>query len=132
MIDVVSPTSVAAPCKLDETAMQMRSATGLVPRRVAMASATGATIRTVATLSTNAEIKPANTDSATATHMTFGVFFSSRSAMRSGIFDVMNSDTVPIVPASIIRMFQLISPSAAETGIAPETTIMTAEASATR
>jgi len=88
--------------------MQMSSGTGLVPSFVAMASATGATISTVATLSTNAEIRPANTDSATATHMMLGVFFSSRSAMRSGILDAMNSETVPIVPASIMSTFQSI------------------------
>ena len=112
--------------------MQISSGTGLVPSRVAIASATGATISTVATLSTNAEIKPANTDSATATHMMFGVLRSRRSAIRSGIFEAMNSETVPIVPASIIRMFQSICVSASETGSAPEIIMIAADASATR
>ena len=88
--------------------MQMSSGMGLVPSFVAMASATGATMSTVATLSTNAEISPAKTDSATATHRMLGVLFRRRSAMRSGILEAMNSDTVPIVPASIIRTFQSI------------------------
>ena len=131
MMDVVSPTSVAAPCRLEETAMQMSSATGEVFSFLAMDSATGAIIRTVATLSTNADTTPAKTDSATATHMTLGVFCSSRSAMRSGIFDSMNSATVPIVPASIRRTFQSMAEKTDPSGIAPETTKMTAEISAT-
>ena len=131
MMDVVSPTSVAAPCRLDETAMQMSSATGDRFSFFAMASATGAIIRTVATLSTNADTTPANTDSATATHMTLGVFCSRRSAMRSGILDSINSATVPIVPASIRRTFQSMAVKTEDSGIAPETTKMTAEMSAT-
>ena len=131
MMDVVSPTRVAAPCKLDETAMQMSSATGDILSFFAIDSATGAIIRTVATLSTNADTTPANTDSATATHMTLGVFCSRRSAMRSGIFDSMNSATVPIVPASIKRTFQSMAVKTEASGIAPETTKMTAEMSAT-
>ena len=131
MMDVVSPTSVAAPCRLDETAMQMSSATGDILSFFAIDSATGAIIRTVATLSTNADTTPANTDSATATHMTLGVFCRRRSAMRSGIFDSINSATVPIVPASIKRTFQSMAVKTEESGIAPETTKMTAETSAT-
>ena len=131
MMDVVSPTRVAAPCKLDETAMQMSSATGDILSFFAIDSATGAIIRTVATLSTNADTTPANTDSATATHMTLGVFCSRRSAMRSGIFDSINSATVPIVPASIRRTFQSMAVKTEASGIAPETTKMTAETSAT-
>ena len=131
MMDVVSPTSVAAPCRLDETAMQMRSATGDILSFFAIDSATGAIIRTVATLSTNADTTPANTDSATATHMTLGVFCNRRSAMRSGILDSINSATVPIVPASIRRTFQSMAVKTEDSGIAPETTKMTAEMSAT-
>ena len=111
--------------------MQMSSATGDILSFFAIDSATGAIIRTVATLSTNADTTPANTDSATATHMTLGVFCSRRSAMRSGIFDSMNSATVPIVPASIRRTFQSMAVKTEASGIAPETTKMTAEMSAT-
>jgi len=131
MMEVVSPTRVAAPCRLDETAMETSSGTGEMSSRSAIASATGATIRTVATLSTNAEIMPANRDSATATHMTFGVFLSSLSAIRSGIFDSMKNETVPIVPASIMRTFQLICLNASETGMMPLTIKMSAEPMAT-
>ena len=51
--------------------------------------------------------------------------------MRSGILDSMNSATVPIVPASIRRTFQSTAVKTDESGIAPETTKMTAETSAT-
>lgn len=51
--------------------------------------------------------------------------------MRSGIFDSMNSATVPIVPANIRRTFQSMAEKTDPSGIAPETTKMTAEISAT-
>ena len=62
MIDVVSPTSVAAPCRLDETAMDRIIPTGLIFSFRQIAMPTGATISTVATLSMNAEIRPENRD----------------------------------------------------------------------
>lgn len=69
---VVSPTSVAAPCKLEETAIEMRTGTGEMRSLRAMASPTGATISTVATLSTKALMNPANSASAQTAHRTFG------------------------------------------------------------
>ena len=51
--------------------------------------------------------------------------------MRSGILDSINSATVPIVPASIRRTFQSMAVKTEDSGIAPETTKMTAEMSAT-
>ena len=54
-----------------------------------MASPTGATISTVATLSMNAETTPANRDMYTATIMAFLDRSSSISAIRFGIFDSM-------------------------------------------
>ena len=65
---MVSPTRVAAPCRLLETAMAMISGIGLVFSCFATARPTGATISTVATLSTNAEIRPEKMDSTTAAH----------------------------------------------------------------
>ena len=67
-MEVVSPTSVAAPCRLEETAMAITSGTGEIFSCFATASPTGATISTVATLSTKAEITPANRPSTTAAH----------------------------------------------------------------
>ena len=68
MMAVVSPTSVAAPCRLLETAMAIIKGTELVFSFLQISSATGATIRTVATLSTNAEMIPANSARHTAAH----------------------------------------------------------------
>ena len=65
---VVSPTRVAAPWRLEETAMAMRMGMGLVFSFLQISKATGATISTVATLSTKAEITPANRDRHTAAH----------------------------------------------------------------
>ena len=62
MIEVVSPTSVAAPCRLEETDMERTMGTGEILSSRQIATATGATISTVATLSMKAEISPANSD----------------------------------------------------------------------
>ena len=62
MMEVVSPTSVAAPCRLEETAIHRIMGTGEMPREVQIARPTGAIIRTVATLSIKAETRPAKSD----------------------------------------------------------------------
>ena len=120
-MDVVSPTSVAAPCRLLDTAIEMIMGTGLVLIFFATASPTGATMSTVATLSTNAEIRPENRLSATMAHWTFGVIFSSPSAMRRGILLSMNSSTMAMVPVSIMSTFQLTACGAAPSGTIPRT-----------
>ncbi len=89
MIDVVSPTSVAAPCRFEETAIDKIIGTGLIFSLRQIARPTGATISTVATLSINAETTPANRDMYTATIMAFLDRSSSISAIRFGIFDSM-------------------------------------------
>ena len=76
---------------------------------------------TVATLSTNAEIRPENRLSATMAHWTFGVIFSSPSAMRRGILLSMNSSTMAMVPVSIMSTFQLTACGAALSGTIPRT-----------
>ena len=68
MMAVVSPTRVAAPCRLEETAMEMMKGMGLVFSSFQISMATGAIIRTVATLSTKAEMIPANRLRETAAH----------------------------------------------------------------
>ena len=88
-MEVVSPTSVAAPCRLEETAMAMIMATGSVFSFRHTAMPTGATIRTVATLSMNAETMPENRDMRMVTHMTLGALCSSASAMRPGICEAI-------------------------------------------
>ena len=69
---VVSPTMVAAPCKLEDTAMAISTGTGEIFSFREMASPTGATISTVATLSTKALMTPANSASTDTAHLTLG------------------------------------------------------------
>ena len=107
---MVSPTKVAAPCKLDETAIAIINGTGFVFNFLQISRATGAIINTVATLSTNAEITPANKAIATAAHLTLGTFSIIRSASNSGILLSINNATIPIVPAIINRTLKSITP----------------------
>ena len=132
MMEVVSPTSVAAPCRLEETAMEISIATGEIPSFFAIARPTGAIISTVATLSTKAETTPANSDIATATHITFGVFLRIISAIRLGIWDWMKRETVPIVPASIRRTLKSMASLSEASGTIPLTRNTTALVSATQ
>ena len=74
---------------MDETAILMIMATGLIFSFLHTASPTGATIRRVATLSINADIKPENKDINIVTHITFGAIARILSAIRFGIFDSM-------------------------------------------
>ena len=57
----------------------------------------------------------------TTTHMTLGDFCSSTSAMRLGIRDSINSETVPMVPASIIKTLKSMALPRLCTGTMPET-----------
>ena len=105
-IEVVSPTSVAAPCKFDATAIAITDGTGDILSFLAIITATGATISTVATLSTKAEIIPENAESAMTVQRISGIFSIITSAMSAGIFESMKSDTVPIVPPIMSITFQ--------------------------
>ena len=109
MMEVVSPTSVAAPCRFEETAMDRIIDTGEMLSFLHTASATGAIIRTVATLSINADTAPANSDMRMMTHMTFAHLSRMISASRFGIFDSMKNQTTSIVPPIIMRTFQLMT-----------------------
>ena len=77
---VVSPTIVAAPCRLEETAMAINTGTGEIFSFLEIANPTGATISTVATLSTNALTIPANSANTVTAHLTLGTFTISTSA----------------------------------------------------
>jgi hypothetical protein len=129
-MEVVSPTRVAAPWRLEEIAMAMMLGTGEMFSFLAMMSATGATISTVATLSTNAEMIPANSDRATTAHFTSGIRSMIRSARSDGILDSMNSETTPIVPAIIRMTFQSTEPKTLSNGRMPSATNSAAEARA--
>ena len=65
--------------------MEIMNGTGLVSSFLQTAMATGATIRTVATLSTKAEMIPAKRLRQTAAHCTLGTRSIIHSAMRSGL-----------------------------------------------
>ena len=127
MMAVVSPTRVAAPCRLEDTAMPMMKGTGLVFSFLQICMATGATISTVATLSTKAEMTPENRDSATAAHMTLGTLSIIRSASSSGILLSINRATRPMVPAIISRTLKSMAPKISFTGSIPVTMKMKAE-----
>ena len=71
--------------------MPMMKGTGLVLSFLQISMAMGAIIRTVATLSTKAEITPANRARATAAIWTLGTFSMMRSDSRAGILLSMNS-----------------------------------------
>ena len=86
-IEVVSPTSVAAPWRFEDIAMQIIEGTGEISSFLQKAIATGAIISTVATLSTKAETMPAKSERATTTHLTFGIFEIRISDMSCGILD---------------------------------------------
>lgn len=103
---MVSPTKVAAPCRFEETAIAITLGTGDIFSFFAMVTATGATIKTVATLSTKAEIIPANKAKDIMAHFTLGVFAIMISASFEGIFESINKPTTPMVPAIIMITFQ--------------------------
>ena len=127
---MVSPTSVAAPCKLELTAMARMGCTGEIFSFLEMASPTGASISTVATLSTKAETSPANSASAMMSHFTLGSTDTSLSDRRFGILERMNRSTVPIVPASISSTFQSTASATSPTGTMPISTKAAAAANA--
>ena len=87
IILVVSPTSVAAPCKFEDTAMESTIGSGEIFSFLQITSATGATISTVATLSMKADIAPAKSDMKMMTWQTFLHRSRIRSARRFGILD---------------------------------------------
>ena len=62
MMEVVSPTRVAAPWRLEETAMDRIIPTGLIFSFRHTAMPTGATMSTVATLLIKAEMTPEKRD----------------------------------------------------------------------
>ena len=92
--------------------MQMMVGTGEIFSFLQTASATGAIISTVATLSTKAETMPANRLITTVIQRTFFVLPIRISLSRFGMPDPMKSQTVPIVPTIIMITFQSISESA--------------------
>ena len=81
--------------------MEINTGTGEIFSFLEMASPTGATIKTVATLSTKALITPAKRAKAVTAHLTLGTFVIRSSARRAGIRLSINRVTVPMVPPII-------------------------------
>ena len=75
----------------------------------AISKAIGATIKTVATLSTKAETIPANAANRIMAHLVEETLLIIQSANNAGIPDSINSDTTIIVPAMIMNTFQFMS-----------------------
>ena len=94
---VVSPTRVAAPWRLEETEIAISTGTGEILSLREMASPTGATIRSVATLSTKALTTPAKRLSTVTAHMTFGTLHIIISASLAGMRLSIKSVTVHMV-----------------------------------
>ena len=93
--------------------------------------AMGASIKTVATLSIKAEIKPAKRDRHTIIHFTSGTLFIILSAMRCGILDSVKRATKPIVPAIIKITFQSMAKKTSLKGSIPKSTKIRADEQAT-
>ena len=106
--------------------------TGEMLNFFAMASATGAIMSTVATLSTNADTMPAKRLRAMIVARTVLTLSSSTSAMSDGMPVSMKIDTRPIVPAIIISTFQSIAPGTAPGFKMPRITNSAAEIKATQ
>ena len=88
----------------------------------AVASATGAIIRTVATLSMKADISALKSERNMTVHFMLGALLVMISASREGIPESMNRETVPMVPAIIMITFQSMAPGTFDTGSIPRTT----------
>ena len=101
--------------------MARMGATGEIFSFLAMATPTGASISTVATLSTKADTRPANRARAMMSHFTLGSRATSRSDRRLGMLDRINRSTVPMVPASISSTFQSTAPGISPRGTMPST-----------
>ena len=82
---------------MEETEIAISTGTGEIFSLREMARPTGATISSVATLSTKALTTPAKRLSAVTAHMTFGTFCIISSARRAGMRLSINSVTVHMV-----------------------------------
>jgi hypothetical protein len=98
----VSPTSVAAPCKFEDTAILIITGIGDIFAFFEIAIPIGASIKTVATLSIKAEIKPLSTDNKITVIKVFGIAVAILSASLLGMPLSENTPTTTIIPNSII------------------------------
>jgi hypothetical protein len=121
----------ADPAPIDkEIAIAMIAFTGEILSLRDIVTATGATISTVATLSTKAEITPAKRAREITAHFTLGVLSMIRSARREGMRELIKRDTTPMVPVIIMITFQSTAPNIFALGNMPKMTKRVAEARA--
>ena len=99
---------------------------GFILSFLLISSPTGASISTVATLSTKAEITPEKIDRAITAQQALPTFDKIISASLDGIPVSINKLTRPIVPAIIMITFQLIFGSTCPAGRTPKMTIAAA------
>src|SRR3989338_4197163 len=117
-----SPIKVAVPCRLEDIAIAIIMFIGFILIFFANDNAMGATIRTVATFSTKAEMKPVNAHVASMAQEVFLVLFTILSAMYAGPRLSMNIFATIKVPTKMPMTFQLIAKKASFKDIVPTRT----------
>lgn len=104
-----SPIKVAVPCRLLETAIAIIMFTGLILSLLAKDNAIGATIKTVATFSTKAEIMPVKRQIKSTAHAVFLALSTMISAIYVGTRLLIKISATKSVPTKIPITFQLIA-----------------------
>jgi hypothetical protein len=102
-----SPIRVAVPCRLLETAIAIIIFIGFILNFFANDKAMGATIKTVATFSTNAEIKPVRAHMLKIAQAVFFALSTIISAIYAGTRLSIKIFAITRVPTNILITFQL-------------------------
>ena len=114
-----SPIKVAVPCRLLDMAMAIIMFTGLISSFFANARAMGATIKTVATFSTKAEIKPVKIQIKSIAHPVLFDLSTISSAKKAGTLLLIKLSARANVPTKMPITFQFIEKKASLVEIAP-------------
>ena len=131
IIEGASPIIVAEPCRLAESVRPIRNGVGSTPRCSAIAKATGATMRIVATLSTHAEMNPPRRQTRTMAMPVCADRETMPRARSRGTPELANMCATTYVPAKVPRTFRLMADSAERTGMKPRATKASANAQTT-
>ena len=126
-----SPMRVAVPCRLLDRAMAIIIVAGFMLSFLARARAMGATIKTVATFSTKAEMNPVSTQMRRIAQAVFLALLTMISAMKAGTRLSMNRSARTRVPTKMPMTFQLIARKASLYDSTPVTKRRMLAASAT-
>src|SRR3990167_3144725 len=117
-----SPIKVAHPCKLLDMAIAIIMLVGLIFSFLAKDKAIGATIKTVATFSTNAEIKPESAQIKSIDQAVFLALSTIISAIYAGTRLSIKISATTNVPTNIPITFQLMAKNASLGLITPNKT----------